>query len=296
MLASEVIERCRSEYLQSGGTKTEKWDTIDASIDATQLTMSLAGRITVPNDSVLEFDDGTMELVLNKSTDATNDLTLQTRGYLESTAAIHASGAKVVLDRVWPTQLLLNALKSVVNSLRGYGLYAKGYTSSLTLSTISPVALPSGAVDVVSVYYQNGSNWFPLAKGNDFRIFTNFTSATDPPSIQFFSGFQGAAMRIAYKKEFTAPTALATDLDACDIPTTLQSHLPMGVAAYVLQGRDVPLLDNDKVRSALANAGIQPGTRGGVARNLLSNFERYVASERNKLIEGTGVQVVYGGV
>lgn len=295
LTAQDVLDRTRSEYLSSGGTKTEKWDVTDAAVDASQLTMSLAGRITVPADSVLEFDDGSMELVLNKSTDSNNDLTLQTRGYLESTAATHASGAKVVLDRVWPSQVLFNALQAVIGTLRGYGLYAVGYTSALTVNTLTPVALPAGATGVLSMYYQNGSNWFPLAEGSGYRMFPNFTSATDT-SVQFFSGFQGAALRVAYKTDYTLPDSLADDLDDCDIPATLQPHLAMGVAAYVLQGRDVPLLDNDKVRSALANAGIQPGTRSGVARNLLNTFVGvHVLAERNRLVSANPVSIVYGG-
>lgn len=308
---NEVLERAKSEFLLAGNTDSETWDTIDTAMDASQLTMSLAGHITsgVPPDSVLEADDGTMEMVLNKSTDS-SDLTLQQRGWMESGAASHDSGTRFILDPVWPRIVLYNALKGVISSLKGYGLYLKALSTSLTYSSVAPVSLPAGAWDVLSVHWLDSTLYRQARRGEDFDILYDAGATVDaPPQLQFYGyGMQGASMRVTYKKDFTSPddvfaadtssppldSVLDVDLDDCGVPTSLQPHMATAVAASVLQGRDVPILDNERVRAALANQGIAPGTRSGVARNLMSAFLEHVVIARNNQLVSNPTRITEG--
>ena len=300
LTAEQVIERAYEEILEAGGTARPAWDVQVGAITDSATTLNLAGRQTyVPPDGLVEWWDSTMEAADVYST-ASSVVTLQTRGYLGTTAAAHSAGTKVVLDNPYPRYILLNGLKAVVDQLRGYGLYNEAYTTTLTYNTTAPVELPAGAVDVIDVLVQNGTNWFPLAKGTSYRIFYRYgMTASSPPAIQFLSGgIQGAAMKVRYKKEFTTSTfALTTDLETTvGVPSTLVPHLASGLAGHILLGRDVPMLESEYMKPDPQNPA-QAGTKMNVGRALWTNFiSGPVAAERVRNLETNPVVLTFDRV
>lgn len=295
LTVEQTIERAYEEILEAGGAARPAWDVLEGALDASTLTIVLEGRQSyVPPDGLLEFYDSSMEVVEVKSVSSTT-VTGQTRGYLGTTAATHADGVKVVLDNPYPRQILLNGLKAVISQLRGYGLYFEAFTNSLTYPTNTPLELPAGAVDVLDVLVQSGSNWFPIPKGTGYRVFYKYAgTATSPPALQFFSGGSpGSALRIRYKKEFdTDPFALTTDLDVTGVPETLQHHLAQGLAGHILMGRDVPQLEAEYIPPD--PQAPQLGSRMNVGRALWTSFvSGPVYAERVRQLEVNPTQITY---
>lgn len=313
LTVNDVLERARDEALEAGGASRPAWDAQSGTINDSSLTLTLAGRQTyVPPDQLVEWDDSTMELADVYSTTGAV-VTLRSRGYLETDAASHAAGTKVILNPPYPKIVLFNALSSVIGQLYGYGIYWKKLSTALTLSVTGPVSLPSGARDVLAVIHGfSGSSLISLRKGTEFEVIYNGGTTVDaPPQIQFLSTNgvpAGAGLRVGYKADFSLPqdvydadtssppaysSVLDVDLDTCGIPTHLQPHLPTAIAAHVLMGRDVPLLESEHVAPDPQNPQ-QPGTRSSVGRMLWTNFiTGPVQAERNRLLEANPIQITY---
>lgn len=296
MLVSQVLERAREEVYEAGGVARPAFDIQEGAITDTGDTLTLEGRQTyVPPDGLIEWEDASMEVAEVKSA-AGVVVTLQTRGYLGSTPAAHTDGTKVNLDPPYPRYVLFNGLKAVLSQLRRFGLYAKAYTDTLNYSEVSPVALPTGAYDVVEVYVKNGVNWFPLSRGKHFHVLKNFgPTLTSPPSIQFFgAGYQGADLRIVYKTDFGTITTLTDDLDTALVPDGLQQGLALGLTGHILMGRDVAHLESEHIQPDPQNP-IPPGTRSSVGRMLWDNFvTQFVLTERVRNMEETPPKIVHG--
>lgn len=294
----DVIEMTRSQHLQPGGLNSETWAVQSGAVLAAATSLTMQEATTVPEGSVVEWDDETMEAALVKDRSGTT-LNFQTRGYLDTDPADHADGTRLIVDSVYLKKILYDALRSVIASLRGFGLYAKANATGLTYVTSSPVTLPADAIDTLGeMYVANGTTYNLLLKGTHFRVLQHFS----PIKVQFLSGgVLGGALTLPYKRDFIDPedvtlgvgeTVLDVDLDDCLIPASLQMHLPLGVAALVLSGRDIPQTDAEHVRRAMSNEGVPVGTRTNLGRTLWTQFiSGPITSERVRLLETSPVAI-----
>lgn len=280
-----VLEMARSQLLQPGGSNQETWDQQNGTLTSSSATMTLDGLAEyVAEGSIVEWDDSTMEAALVKSV-AGAVVTFQERGFLDTTAAAHADNTRIIIDSVYLKKTLFDGLTAVISSLRGYGLYQRKFASGLTYVTSSFLTMPSDAIDTLNqMYVVNGSTYSVLTRSTNFEFLPHFS----PPKVRFFGGGTvGAALTLPYKADFTLPqdafdadtsspplaSVLDVDLDDCGISPGLQRNLPLGIAAHVLSGRDIPSVDSEHVRRTQANAGIPVGTRVNLARTLRTQFE-----------------------
>lgn len=293
LLVSQVLEMSRSQHLQPGGANQETWDVQDGTLtsaSASITTESLSDPL--PEGAVIEWDDNTMEAALIKSSVGAVSQ-FQTRGYLDTVPAAHVDGTKIVVDSVYLKKVLYDALQATIAQLNGAQLYQIVPATGLTYQTSSLVTLPTGSLGVAGdIYVANGSTYNVLTPNSNFRVLTGFT----PPKIQFLGGgIVGAALTINVKKDYVLPqnvtlgggeTVLDIDLgDDCGIPASLQMHLPLGVAAQVLWGRDIPQVDAEHIRRTQANAGVPVGARVNLGRTLWTQFmSSAVRAERDRLL------------
>lgn len=289
MLVSEIIERTYNEFLYPGGASRPSYDKLTGAIDASTLTIPFSGRVNqVPDDTVYEID---AELILGDTFNASTFVgTARERGWLESGAATHASGATIWIDPTFPRKALFNSLVSIMGLLYPAGVYARKVDSATTFSYSAPTkALPAGGKKLISIDVRTSTGsverWNSLRPGIDYREMIQFS----PPKYELFrGGAEGATMQIIYKADFTSPTAESDNLSslANPVPDTLQPYLPMAVAGHLLQSRDIPRVQIEDIRRALASAGLQPGVAMNLGQGLMNTFMgRYVAAERDRLKE-----------
>lgn len=285
MLVSDVIDRTYSEWLNPAGINRPAFDVLAGTgLAAGATSVTLEGRITsVPRDTIIEIDS---ELILLKDNVAPPTYTIARRGYLETADVAHSVGALVYIDPKFPRINLFNALVSIVGGLYPKGLYVRTADSTITWDTSKVANLPAGTEDVLSVVVRRPGteeNYTdPLMEGRDYRVLWSFT----PPKLRMiYGGFNNQTVNLIVKKDFTLPTAEADDLTTLGVPVTLQPYLPMAVAGYLLQGREIPRVQIEDVRRALSAAGIQVGSAINVGQALLQNFERYVGDERRRMFE-----------
>jgi hypothetical protein len=286
MLVSDVIDSTYAEWLYPAGIEQPLFDVLDGAIDDSTLTLVLEGRAeSVPRTAVLEIGS---ELVLNKST-AGSSCTLQERGYLNTTAAAHADGTKVLISPKFTRQSVFNALKSVIGLLFPYGLYVRATDDAQTFTSREFLALPTGGLDVLSILVRVNSEdelWRRLSQARgDWVMYPEFT----PPKYHLRAGgSQGNTVKVVYKKDFDLASldSEADDLDTIGVSSTLQPYLPMAAAGHLLRGKDVPRAVAQEIRNLLATQGVQVGAALNIGEALLSAFKReYVLAERRRLSE-----------
>ena len=288
MLVSEVVDRCYSEWIYPGGTNLPAVDvvaTVGTALGGTNNgDFTVEGLVSnIPDSTILEIED---ELILTKSVSGTTVTTLQ-RGYLETTAASHAVGTPIYLNPKFSRITLFNALKTVIGTLYPLGMYVRSTDNTIDWDWDDVVSLPSGTEDVLSLIVRHpGSNeryTAPLMEGRDYRVLYEFT----PPKLEMMKGgFQGNEVTVVVKKDFTLPTAFSDDLTTLGLPESIQPVLPMAMAGYILQGRELPRTMIEEVRRTLASQGVQVGASVNIGQLLIQTFERrYVANERMRLKE-----------
>jgi hypothetical protein len=97
---------------------------------------------------------------------------------------------------------------------------------------------------------------------------------------------------VVYKKDFGRPTGEADDLTALGISETLQPYLPLAVAGYALQSKELPRVQIEEIRRMLATTGIQVGQAMNIGEQMLNKFRQiYVGAERRRLREDDPTQL-----
>lgn len=291
MLVREILERTASEYLHGGGSQLPAWTPLEEAITSTTQTNIVIGTRNTPgNDDILEFDDDSMELASINYRSGTT-VVLQDRGYLETEAATHTVGTRVIFNNPYPKHLLLQSLQGLLRQLYGFSLYQRKTDTTQTFRTISPLTLPADAKDTLAhIWVSTGQRWQKLRKGTEFEVLHDF----EPIKVQFWTGGSvGQPLQIVYKAEYGTPTALNDDLTTLGVPESLQSELPGAIASRVLAGKELPEATAEHIRRQLANQGSPVGTRLSVSSALWQLFMRAVAMERVRLMESAPPQIIY---
>jgi hypothetical protein len=297
VLASEVVEKTYSEWLEPAGVDRPATDFLASALTASSPTVdgtfTVEGTVgNIPPSSVLEIES---ELILTKTV-ALQTVTVAERGWLDTVPAIHAIGTQVRVDVKYPRKTLLDYLASVIGMLRPWGLYTRGVDSTQTFSTRSVKTLPAGGQRITSILVRASGSTETyrrlVMEGRDWKLYREF----DPPKYQLCrGGGEGNQMTVVYIKDFTRPTLETDNLDTLGVSPTLQPYLPMAVAGMALATREIPRVQVEEIRRMLATEGIQVGTALNVGQAMLRAFRMdYVFAERRRLSEQDPPTLVWG--
>lgn len=280
MLVSEAVDRTLNNWLYPAGVDRPEYDLLSGSLTDSATSFSVTGRLgndAIPDNTILEIGS---ELILVQSV-ATLAVTVNERGYLETTQAAHASGAKVWVDPDYPRRSIFNAIVSVIEDLAGLGLY-KISSDTFTLTQLALVATDAGTKDVISpMVYTLGTETYELHEGRDYDALR----AYDPLRIRFTSGLEGRTVTAMVKSEFAAPATEADDLTTvCGVPSSLSRHIPMAAAAHLLMGHEPSRLQIETIRRQLGAESVPVGSNVSVATALQRRWEEQVVRERMKQV------------
>lgn len=306
MLGSEVIDRTYETILYPAGVNRPTQDTLAETIDSSQITLKLGGRISsVPRDSILEIED---EAVSVNSVSGV-DVTLFERGYLTTSTAAHDAGAIVRLGPEYLRQTVFNALNTIIQMLYSWGVYRRIPYTAATYRTDQLILLPANARRILSIRtMKTATRWGnPLHEGLDYDAYFDaagedldtfedtfedgYAGGYSPPTpeIQLYrGGFTGGAMRIIYAAKHDRLPSPDYDLTVRGIPETVQEGLPLAIAGQLLQGREMSRLNVEEIRRLLlaAGANIPVGSTFNVANAFTEAFKKvYVAAAVKDLLE-----------
>lgn len=268
------------------------FDFQSGSITDSATSISTQGIQTYVPQTIVEWDDATMELAMLDTSESTSTLSPVERGWRQTTAAAHTSGTRLWLNPEFPKIDIFNAITSVIGQLYPLGLWRRATSATTSVSTSAAFALEATAKEVLSVSCLVDSQYVRLRKGTDYEVLTDF----DPIKMQFYS-LPSSTVNIVYKKDFTLPTLLTDDLTStCGVPATLAPYVPMAAAGYLLQGRDVPDVLVDRIMREVEPQNVPPGTRLNLGQALIKTFEqRYVGAEKRRQREMNPTRFRYVG-
>jgi hypothetical protein len=297
VLVSEVIDRTYSEWLAPAGVDRPASDLLatdwTASTPGTGDTFSVEGRLNaIPPDSLLEIG---RELVLTRDFSTNDTGIVQDRGYLDTDPDVHLAGSKVYVNPKYSRQALLHACASVIGELYSLGLYVKAIDETQVYNTRETRQLPPGGKAILSILVRTGGGLERYEvldrKGRDWIEYHQFT-----PSRYYLmrGGTNGLPMVISYKKDFILPTAESDELTDLGVMETLQPYLPLAMAGYVLQSKEIPRVQVEEIRRMLATTGIQVGQVMNIGQQMLRTFQQqYVGAERRRLREEDPYRVAW---
>lgn len=284
MLVSDLIDQTLAEWLHPAGDEQAQFDNLDGGIDNAVLQLTLEGRAEfVPRDTQIQIDS---ELILAKSSNGAV-VTLAERGFGSSTPATHLDGALVWLDPLFTRVEILHALRAIVGKLYPWGLYRRVVDSTLNNTIREVMTAPAGTKKIHSILVRRSTaeeRYVPLGmRGVDWVEYRQF----DPPKFEIRRGVaaEGQDLHLVLIKDFTLPVLETDNLTTtCGLPESLQEDLPMAVAGQVLKGREIPRATMDRIREALAAAGLNPGVTLNIGQSMIREFKQEaVLAERARL-------------
>lgn len=281
MNVQDVIQNAYLDHLYPAGINEPAHDILAGNITSSSATMTVQQLQGFFPQGPIEFQD-TGELALTKESETTTTIDLMTRGYRGTTAASHSTGCVILIGPSFPLVSAFNALSRIVSQLPAWGVYQRKVKTDLTVDLTGPQSLPSDCKRIIDVAMLDPLYWQPLDQGKDFWVFPDIS----PPKIQFLFGNQGATTNIVYGADFTDLSTYAANQDltaTIGVPTTLQPHLALGVAAKLLMSRESPRVQLEAIASVQDNQGVPPGSMTAVGREMWKEFLTHVASERRRL-------------
>lgn len=283
-----AIEKTLNRWIYPGDSNRPAFETLNALLSDSATSIAVTGRLgsdAVPDDCVVEIES---ELILMSSVSGTT-LTFNERGYLETTAAQHASGTKVWIDPPYSRKALFDAANEIIAnlySMSGGRLYARTIDTTTTFSYTAPQSLPTGGLDILNIRVLPSATgtitrWNTLDEGTDYEVYYD----TTPASYHTFGGStSGSSQKVTYKKDFTQATTEADDLTTtCLVPAGLANQLPKAIAGTLLQGKELPAVQIEDIKRRLASEGVQVGSHISIGDALLQSFQRDVERECNRL-------------
>jgi len=276
-------------------------DTYDSMIDEVALSLtgqgtnndvvvSLVGNITsgatsfvVDDDSILsrgivEIDD---ELVYVSSIDgSTATVPTWGRGYRQSTAAAHTSGAAVRVNPQWPRSVIAREINNTVRGLYP-SLFAPKTTEITVDSTEWQYEMPADAERILALDWKWTTTQWISARSFELLSSTNLTDFTTGKAIALGDPIpSGATCRVTYAAR---PTAMSTGAQVY----ATQTGLPASSKDVVILGtcaRLLPWIDTARAVVDTAEAMAMAGNRATgisvqIAASLQKRYEARLAEE-----------------
>ena len=313
---ADLIDRTYREYLEPVDN-VESYSYLTGGIDASQTTLNYEENMfsTEEEDAlgagaIIEVDQ---ELMFSKSLNAvTNEVTVQ-RGARGTTAAIHSAGAIIKITPSFPRKNVFDAITDQIKNLyptlfavetldvtsgTGYrilGDYGSDQDSYNYL--VTPIKAISQYTDWSAGSDQTGLTYKPVGielidLPNPFtwtddtsteRTKTYTTGPSVVHAIQFSGIASGHTTYVTFKKKFVIPTAETTTLTSVGLETEYEPIVMTGVAAQLIAGKDVKLINSSYITEQLEAAAYPVGSSGSIRNSLLQYQQVLIQQARSNL-------------
>jgi len=210
---------------------------------------------------VVEID---RELMFTSGIDTgSRTITVQTRGYMGTTAAIHTAGADIVLAPFYPRQHVFDALGDTIEGLWP-DLYVK--TTMAATAQTTPLEVPATVEDVVRYIYPETDSTNTRWLRGTIDLLRDFPGSGGTPTptsvaVQFINVPSGQNGYLTYKARFTRPTTESDDLSTSfGCPTRWDELLIAGAVMRIMGGRNMDFATAEYLSDLLEAQGFPAGT------------------------------------
>jgi hypothetical protein len=289
---SQMVEDVRA-YLRSYTRDQELSTHLTAEASASALQLEVGDASTISRGRI-EIDD---ELLWVDSVDrANNTITIAPygRGMDSTTAAIHPVNTRIIVQPLYPKQMVKDTINQVIGGL-GNQLYAVSTTTVSSSNNSVEYELPSNTERVLSVSVDYDTSY------NDIEYLRRWKY--DPQSSQFASGKAlyvyeqmrtGATLTVTY---FAKPTLLADggDFDDSGLPDTSYDVIVLGSASRLMATSSSYLSSSRSIEANTLDGSMNGSQVLQQSRYLYTLYQARLDEEKTQLLNTYVTRAHYTG-
>lgn len=272
-------------YLSGFTTAQDAASYLSASISASATTINI-NDATSASRGIIEVDDELLWAdTVNQST---GDIVLPPygRGFRGTVAATHPAGSRVAFSPMFPRAMVKQAINESIRATFPdlFGVASTTFTFSPAVTTY---ALPAGAMDVLSVSWQEvgpTQEWCPVRR---YRVdgYADSTAFPTGSTISLYDAITpGRTVRVVYTKQ---PTVLSNNSDefttVTGLPASTEDVIRFGAAYRMVPFMDLPHLSGFSAEADFAANQRQVGSSSQVGRYMLQMYQVRLQEESRRL-------------
>ena len=311
----KLIDRVYREYLEPADN-VESFSILSSSMTDSVTELSFDGNyFTQEEEDAL--DAGTIievgtELMYSTALDTVNNSVTVKRGVRGTTAAAHSAGDEIKIAPEFPRKNVFDAVCDQIENLYPtlFAVDTQSFTSGTGYSTIGTYDAPgthnylvaplkalsqytdwSAGSDQTGLKYQGVAvemidlpNPFTYTDSGGTERTITYTSGPDVVhALQFVGIAAGHTVYVTFKKKFIPPTLESTTLASIGLETEYEPIIMTGVAAHLVAGRDINLIDASYLTDQLEAAAYPVGSSNSIRNSLLQYQQLLIQQARTNL-------------
>ena len=311
----KLIDRVYREYLEPADN-VESFSILSSSMTDSVTSLSFDGNyFTQEEEDAL--DAGTIievgtELMYSTALDTVNNSVTVKRGVRGTTAAAHSAGDEIKIAPEFPRKNVFDAVCDQIENLYPtlFAVDTQSFTSGTGYSTIGTYDAPgthnylvaplkalsqytdwSAGSDQTGLKYQGVAvemidlpNPFTYTDSGGTERTITYTSGPDVVhALQFVGISAGHTVYVTFKKKFIPPTLESTALASVGLESEYEPIIMTGVAAHLVAGRDINLVDSSYITDQLEAAAYPVGSSNTIRNSLLQYQQLLIQQARTNL-------------
>ena len=311
----KLIDRVYREYLEPADN-VESFSILSGSMTDSVTELSFDGNyFTQEEEDAL--DAGTIievgtELMYSTALDTVNNSVTVKRGVRGTTAAAHSAGDEIKIAPEFPRKNVFDAVCDQIENLYPtlFAVDTQSFTSGTGYSTIGTYDAPgthnylvaplkalsqytdwSAGSDQTGLKYQGVAvemidlpNPFTYTDSGGTERTITYTSGPDVVhALQFVGIASGHTVYVTFKKKFIAPTAETDTLATIGLESEYEPIIMAGVAAHMVAGKDINLVDATYITNQLEAASYPVGSSNTIRNSLLQYQQLLIQQARTNL-------------
>ena len=310
-----LVDRCFREYLEPMDD-LNSYTAVRTTFNASATSISFNADLLTQEEEDM-MDAGTVieceqELMYCTDVDTVNNTITVVRGVLGTEPTWHAEGKIIKIAPVFTRKAVFDAVVDQINNLfptlfavdtqsvttgTGYtllGSYDSVGTHNYVVSILSAI---SQYTDFSSGSDTTGVNFLPVtcnlvelpnpftytdSDGTD-RTMTYSTGPDVVHAVQFSGIAAGHTAYVTFKKKFIPPTSESDTLASIGLESEYEPIIMTGVAAHLVAGRDINLVDASYITDQLEAAAYPVGSSNTIRNSLLQYQQLLIQQARTNL-------------
>ena len=252
------------------------------------------------------------ELMRCTALDTVNNQVTVVRGVQGTTAAEHLAGKVIKISPTFTRKAVFDSIVDQIENLYPtlFAVDTQSFTSGTGYSTIGTYDAPgthnylvaplkalsqytdwSAGSDQTGLKYQGVAvemidlpNPFTYTDDTGTERTITYTSGPDVVhALQFVGIAAGHTVYVTFKKKFIAPTAESDTLESIGLESEYEPIIMAGVAAHMVAGKDINLVDATYITNQLEAASYPVGSSNTIRNSLLQYQQLLIQQARTNL-------------
>lgn len=273
-------------YLHGHTADLEEVTSLSADItnSAVSLTVADATQIT---RGVIEIDS---ELLWVTSVDSTNNTVNIAagfgRGFRETDAAAHTSGAMVTNNPRFPRKAVANAIQETLYAVYPDLFVVSTDESQSTSPVVTAYGVPANCDQILSVQWQSigPSQEWVQARRWQFDPKANTTAFPTGKSVSVYDGtFPGRTIQVTYLAQPSQLSAETDLLSTTGLPDSVQDVLVYGACYRLMVNLEASRLQTTTVEQSERSQLVMPGSASNASKYYFGLYEQALQREATRL-------------